>query len=78
MVQAIKDRSSLKVDTDVEECAAAFIMIAKNTMMTGQSIAVGECSSVSSPSSFDPGDIKVFRGIMTNSSSDAGLNIAAM
>lgn len=41
MVQAIKDRSSLKVDTDVEECAAAFIMIAKNTMMTGQSIAVG-------------------------------------
>lgn len=77
MVQAIKDRSSLKVDTDVEECAAAFIMIAKNTMMTGQSIAVGRFGVLLSYH-FPRRHLKDNRVSGADSSLDAGLNIAAM
>ncbi|KAI9723481.1 MAG: hypothetical protein M1828_004211 [Chrysothrix sp. TS-e1954] len=40
MIQAIKDRSVLKQETDIEDCANAFVMVAKNSSMTGMKIQV--------------------------------------
>ncbi|KAF1986672.1 NAD(P)-binding protein [Aulographum hederae CBS 113979] len=39
-IAALKERSVLKMETDLDDCADAFVMIAKNTSMTGQKIAV--------------------------------------
>ena len=44
MIDAIKERSTLKMETDLEDCADAFVSIAKNSSMTGQKIAVGKIS----------------------------------
>lgn len=42
----INTRSVLKKPTDLEDCADAFLMIAKNASMTGQMVTVGMCFSV--------------------------------
>lgn len=38
----MKEKAVLKMTTDLSDCADAFVMIAKNTSMTGQKISVGE------------------------------------
>ncbi|QIW98061.1 hypothetical protein AMS68_003579 [Peltaster fructicola] len=39
-LNALKARSALQKETDIEDCADAYIMLAKNTSMTGQNIIV--------------------------------------
>ncbi|KAF2720786.1 NAD(P)-binding protein [Polychaeton citri CBS 116435] len=39
-IAALKDKAVLKKETDIGECADAFIMLAKNTSITGQAIQV--------------------------------------
>lgn len=39
-VQAVKDKSLLKMETDLEDCADAYVAAAKNTSMTGQNIQI--------------------------------------
>jgi hypothetical protein len=43
-IKMLKDKAVLKKETEISECADAYVMIAKNTSMTGQRIAVGESS----------------------------------
>ena len=38
----MKGKAALKIETDLNDCANAFVMIAKNASMTGQKIQVGE------------------------------------
>ncbi|KAF2399098.1 NAD(P)-binding protein, partial [Trichodelitschia bisporula] len=40
-IAALNERAVLKRPTDLEDCADAFIMLAKNTSMTGQRVTVG-------------------------------------
>ncbi|KAF2690813.1 short chain dehydrogenase/reductase [Lentithecium fluviatile CBS 122367] len=40
MIQAVKDKAALKHETYLKDCADAFIMLAKNTSMTGMRIQV--------------------------------------
>ena len=65
-IEAIKQAAVLKKETDIGECADTYVMIAKNTSMTGQRIAVGMLSE----------------SRMCHSSlltiADAGVNVAAM
>jgi NAD(P)-dependent dehydrogenase (short-subunit alcohol dehydrogenase family) len=41
-IEMIKDRSALKHETYLDDCADMYVAIAENTSMTGQRIAVGE------------------------------------
>jgi len=63
----MEEKAALKMTTDLNDCADAFVMIAKNTSMTGQKIAVGEwCHN-----SFWSEETLTRRP-------DAGLNVASM
>ena len=42
MIKMMKEKAALKTETDLNDCANAFAMIAKNTSMTGRRIQVGE------------------------------------
>ena len=42
MIRMMKEKAALKMETDLNDCANAFVMIAKNASMTGQKIQVGE------------------------------------
>jgi hypothetical protein len=42
MIKMMKGKAALKIETDLNDCANAFVMIAKNASMTGQKIQVGE------------------------------------
>ena len=42
MIKMMKRKAALKIETDLNDCANAFVMIAKNASMTGQKIQVGE------------------------------------
>lgn len=39
-LQSIKDKALLKKETDLDDCADAFIAAAKNSSMTGQNIQI--------------------------------------
>ena len=39
-IKKLKDDAVLKRETDMVDCAAAFVMLAKNTSMTGQRVQV--------------------------------------
>ncbi|GME33020.1 Short-chain dehydrogenase/reductase SDR [Neofusicoccum parvum] len=41
-IKSLKERAALKKDTDLHDCANAFVMLAKNTSITGAKIQVGE------------------------------------
>ena len=41
-IKMIKEKATLKRETEIDQCADAFVMIAKNTSMTGQRISVGK------------------------------------
>lgn len=41
-VKNLKERAVLKTDTDLDDCADAFIMLAKNSSMTGTKVQIGE------------------------------------
>lgn len=41
-VEAMKEKSALKSVTDLQDCADAYVMLAKSTSMTGAKIQVGE------------------------------------
>lgn len=41
---AVIEKATLKKATDLDDCADAFVMIAKNTSMTGQMVTVGKCA----------------------------------
>ncbi|KAF2490782.1 NAD(P)-binding protein [Lophium mytilinum] len=49
MIKSIEDRAALKMATDLVDCANAFIMLAKNSSMTGQKIQVDAGLVISSP-----------------------------
>ena len=38
-----KEKATLKKETEIDQYADVFVMIAKNTSMTGQRISVGKC-----------------------------------
>lgn len=38
----IKNNAVLKMETDLNDCANAYVMIAKNSSMTGQKIQIGK------------------------------------
>jgi enoyl-[acyl-carrier-protein] reductase (NADH) len=40
VIDAVKDKAPLKHETFLQDCADAFIMLAKNTSMTGMKIQV--------------------------------------
>ena len=42
VIKMMKEKAALKMETDLNDCANAFVMIAKNASMTGQKIQVGE------------------------------------
>ena len=42
MIKMMKRKAALKIETDLNDCANAFVMIAKNASMTAQKIQVGE------------------------------------
>jgi hypothetical protein len=42
MVKMMKEKAALKIETDLNDCANAFVMIAKNASMTAQKIQVCE------------------------------------
>jgi hypothetical protein len=42
VIKQIEDKAALKMATDLVDCASAYVMLAKNTSMTGQKIQVGE------------------------------------
>lgn len=42
-IKTLKEKATLKKETEIDQCANAFIWIAKNTSMTGQRITVGTC-----------------------------------
>lgn len=41
-IEALKDKAALKKETDLQDCANAFVMLAKNTSITGAKVQVGE------------------------------------
>ncbi|KAL1623696.1 hypothetical protein SLS56_008145 [Neofusicoccum ribis] len=41
-IKSLKERAALKKETDLDDCANAFVMLAKNTSITGAKIQVGE------------------------------------
>lgn len=41
VIEMLKEKATLKRETEIDQCADAFVMIAKNTSMTGQRISVG-------------------------------------
>jgi NAD(P)-dependent dehydrogenase (short-subunit alcohol dehydrogenase family) len=43
-IKALKEKATLKKETEIDQCADAFVWIAKNTSMTGQKISVGMLS----------------------------------
>jgi NAD(P)-dependent dehydrogenase (short-subunit alcohol dehydrogenase family) len=65
-IEMIKDRSALKHETYLDDCADMYVSIAENTSMTGQRIAVGEWLT----SEFTREEELTW--------SDAGLNIASL
>ncbi|KAK7720192.1 hypothetical protein SLS57_005599 [Botryosphaeria dothidea] len=44
-IKALKDHAALKKETDLQDCANAFVMLAKNTSITGAKIQVGKQAS---------------------------------
>ncbi|KAF2142532.1 uncharacterized protein K452DRAFT_20218 [Aplosporella prunicola CBS 121167] len=48
-IQSLKERSVLKKETDLQDCANAFVMLAKNTSITGQKIQVDAGLYVAAP-----------------------------
>jgi len=42
VIKMFKEKATLKRETEIDQCADAFVMIAKNTSMTGQRISVGK------------------------------------
>ena len=40
MIKAVQDRAALKHETYLQDCADAFIMLAKNSSMTGMKVQV--------------------------------------
>ncbi|GAB7356306.1 hypothetical protein MBLNU459_g7104t1 [Dothideomycetes sp. NU459] len=57
-IAALKDRSALKTETMLGDCADVYVMVAKNTSMTGQNIQVGK-QSVVRPACFTPNQYQV-------------------
>ncbi|OCL07250.1 NAD(P)-binding protein [Glonium stellatum] len=48
-IKALKEKAALKMETDLDDCANAFVMIAKNTSMTGQKIQVDAGLYIAAP-----------------------------
>lgn len=48
-IKALKDHAALKKETDLQDCANAFVMLAKNTSITGAKIQVDAGLYISSP-----------------------------
>ena len=42
MLKMMKEKAALKMETDLNDCANAFVVIAKKALMTGRKIQVGE------------------------------------
>lgn len=42
VIQRLKEKATMKKVTEIDQCADTFVMIAKNTSMTGQRISVGK------------------------------------
>lgn len=42
MIKMMKGKAALKIETNLNDCPNAFVMIAKNASVTGQKIYVGE------------------------------------
>lgn len=42
MIKMMKEKAALKIETVLNDCANAFVMIVKNASMTGQKIQIGE------------------------------------
>jgi len=53
----IEDKAALKMATDLVDCANAYVMLAKNSSMTGQKIQVGKYSSLLSTCSRKEADL---------------------
>jgi len=48
-INMMKEKAALKMETDLDDCANAFVMIAKNTSMTGVKIQVDAGLYIAAP-----------------------------
>ncbi|EKG21828.1 Short-chain dehydrogenase/reductase SDR [Macrophomina phaseolina MS6] len=48
-IKALKDKAALKRETDIQDCANAFVMLAKNTSITGAKIQIDAGLNIATP-----------------------------